>query len=145
MNQSINESMKVGLIEVNTSPSLSSSSPIDKKIKVGMLQGVLNIVGFNPVDRTAYKKAKAKKEKESLMPTEHKSTGQSLVKQMAVKGQLGKEKIGADVLVESMQEEEVNMLQEVEDEFARAAELARWAAAMGGSWVWEWGGFCGEM
>ena len=111
-------------IEVNTSPSLSSSSPIDKKIKCEMLQGVLNIAGFVPVDRKAYKRQKEKREKEALLSSGSGSTGQSLAKQMAVKGQLGKEKVAADVLVESLQEEEVHMLQDVEDEFARAAELA---------------------
>ena len=110
-------------IEVNTSPSLSSSSPIDKKIKCEMLQGVLNIAGFVPVDRKAYKRQKEKREKEALLSSGSGSTGQSLAKQMAVKGQLGKEKVAADVLVESLQEEEVHMLQDVEDEFARAAEL----------------------
>ena len=119
----LDDSLTAWLIEVNTSPSLSSSSPIDKKIKCEMLQGVFNIVGFNPVDRKAYKKQKEKKEADALLRGGS-SSGQSLVKQMAVRGRLGKEKIPADELVESMQEEEVNMLQEVEDEFARAAELA---------------------
>ena len=102
---------------------MSSSSPIDKKIKCEMLQGVFNIVGFNPLDRKAYKKEKEKKEADALLRSGG-GAGQSIVKQMAVRGQLGKEKVGADVLIESMQEDEVNMLQEVEDEFARAAELA---------------------
>eukprot|EP01043_Picozoa_sp_COSAG02_P033661 COSAG02_NODE_2309_length_9170_cov_10.752508_2_plen_785_part_00 len=119
----LDENLTAWLIEVNTSPSLSSSSPIDKKIKVEMLQGVFNIVGFNPVDRKAYKKQKEKREADALLRSGT-SSGQSLVKQMAVRGRLGKEKIPADELVESMQEEEINMLQEVEDEFARAAELA---------------------
>jgi hypothetical protein len=39
-------------------PSLSSSSPIDKKIKLQMMQSALNIVGFVPTDRKAHKKAR---------------------------------------------------------------------------------------
>ena len=52
----------VAQVEVNTSPSLSSSSPLDAKIKLEMMQGALNIVGLTPVDRRAYKREKERKE-----------------------------------------------------------------------------------
>ena len=36
------------LIEVNTSPSMSSSSPIDKQIKSDLLAGAMNVIGPPP-------------------------------------------------------------------------------------------------
>ena len=43
--------LKAWLLEVNISPSLSSSSPLDKKIKTVLICDTLNIVGITPYDR----------------------------------------------------------------------------------------------
>lgn len=47
----IDENLKPWLIEVNTSPSLSSSSPIDKVIKNNVITDLFNMVGFVSYDR----------------------------------------------------------------------------------------------
>jgi hypothetical protein len=43
--------MKPWLLEVNVSPSLSSSSPMDKRIKSHLITNLLNLVGFQISDR----------------------------------------------------------------------------------------------
>jgi tubulin polyglutamylase TTLL4 len=48
--------LKPWLLEVNISPSLSSSSPLDKKIKTVLICDTLNLVGVVPYDRKLYDK-----------------------------------------------------------------------------------------
>jgi tubulin polyglutamylase TTLL4 len=47
----LDEALKPWLLEVNVSPSLSSSSPLDRRIKTTLLCDVFNLVGFIPYDR----------------------------------------------------------------------------------------------
>lgn len=47
----LDHKLKPWLLEVNISPSLSSSSPLDKKIKTVLLCDTLNLVGVHPYDR----------------------------------------------------------------------------------------------
>ena len=42
----LDEKLRPWLLEVNTSPSLSSSSPLDKKIKTTLVCDTFNLVGF---------------------------------------------------------------------------------------------------
>lgn len=44
------------MLEVNVSPSLSSSSPLDKKIKTTLMCDVFNLVGFIPFNRKKIEK-----------------------------------------------------------------------------------------
>merc|ERR1719478_1371043 len=46
----LDEKLKPWLLEVNVSPSLSSSSPLDKRIKTQLVADVLTLVGFRPFD-----------------------------------------------------------------------------------------------
>lgn len=39
------------LLECNVCPSLSSSSPLDKKIKTTLLCDIFNLVGFSPYNK----------------------------------------------------------------------------------------------
>lgn len=48
--------LKPWLIEVNISPSLSSSSPLDKTIKTMLICDTLNLVGIQTYDRQLYAK-----------------------------------------------------------------------------------------
>lgn len=52
----LDNKLKPWLLEVNISPSLSSSSPLDKKIKTVLLCDTLNLIGLHPYDRKAYEK-----------------------------------------------------------------------------------------
>lgn len=44
------------MLEINISPSLSSSSPLDKKIKTTLICDSLNLIGIVPYDRKLYEK-----------------------------------------------------------------------------------------
>jgi len=52
----LDSKLKPWLLEVNISPSLSSSSPLDKKIKTVLICDTLNLVGVFPYDRKQYEK-----------------------------------------------------------------------------------------
>jgi tubulin polyglutamylase TTLL4 len=52
----LDSKLKPWLLEVNISPSLSSSSPLDKKIKTVLMCDTLNLVGVLPYDRKQYDK-----------------------------------------------------------------------------------------
>ena len=52
----LDNKLKPWLLEVNISPSLSSSSPLDKKIKTVLICDTLNLVGVHPYDRKLYEK-----------------------------------------------------------------------------------------
>jgi len=52
----LDHKLKPWLLEVNISPSLSSSSPLDKKIKTMVICDTLNLVGVYPYDRKQYEK-----------------------------------------------------------------------------------------
>lgn len=51
----LDQNLKPWLIEVNTSPSLSSSSPFDKNIKTRLLCDTLTLVGIRPYDKAKFK------------------------------------------------------------------------------------------
>jgi tubulin polyglutamylase TTLL4 len=52
----LDSKLKPWLLEVNISPSLSSSSPLDKKIKTVLICDTLNLIGVYPYDRKLYEK-----------------------------------------------------------------------------------------
>ena len=52
----IDQDLRPWLLEVNISPSLSSSSPLDKVIKTALLTDVFNTVGVVPYDRKKFEK-----------------------------------------------------------------------------------------
>ena len=52
----LDSKLKPWLLGVNISPSLSSSSPLDKKIKTVLICDTLNLVGVFPYDRKQYEK-----------------------------------------------------------------------------------------
>jgi tubulin polyglutamylase TTLL4 len=47
----IDANLKPWLLECNVCPSLSSSSPLDKRIKTCLLSDILNMVGFYPYNK----------------------------------------------------------------------------------------------
>lgn len=52
----IDENLRPWLLEVNVQPSLSSSSPLDKRLKTTLLSDVFNIIGIVPYNRKKYLK-----------------------------------------------------------------------------------------
>ena len=59
----IDAKLRPWLLEVNVSPSLSSSSPLDKQIKTRLLSDTLYLVGFRLIDRKQQELDKAKQNK----------------------------------------------------------------------------------
>lgn len=52
----LDSNLRPHLLEINISPSLSSSSPLDKKIKTMLICDTLNLAGVKPYDRKIYEK-----------------------------------------------------------------------------------------
>ena len=52
----VDDKQKPWILEVNVLPSLSSSSPFDKRIKTMLICDTLNLVGVYPYDRKQYEK-----------------------------------------------------------------------------------------
>ena len=63
----IDQTFRPWLLEVNVSPSLSSSSPMDKYIKTLLLSDTFYLVGFRLFDRKQLEKEKAKIDKQRLL------------------------------------------------------------------------------
>jgi tubulin polyglutamylase TTLL4 len=63
----IDHKFKPWLLEVNVSPSLSSSSPMDKYIKTLLLSDSFYLTGFHIFDRKQLEKEKAKTDKHRLL------------------------------------------------------------------------------
>jgi tubulin polyglutamylase TTLL4 len=63
----IDSKLRPWLLEVNVSPSLSSSSPMDKQIKTLLLSDSLYLTGFRLFDRKKLEQEKAKKDKQRLL------------------------------------------------------------------------------
>lgn len=59
----IDAKLRPWLLEVNVSPSLSSSSPLDKHIKTTLLSDILYLVGFRLIDRKQQELEKNKQNK----------------------------------------------------------------------------------
>lgn len=66
--------LKPWLLEVNISPSLSSSSPLDKKIKTVLICDTLNLVGTYPYDRKQYEKETEQSMKKRLLGLDRQNT-----------------------------------------------------------------------
>ena len=108
----IDEQLKPWLLEVNVLPSLSSSSPFDKIVKTLLVCDVLTLIGIRGYD----------KKKVQNGPEEEKRNGKEL-KSMTLEevgrgggGLTGEEDLTVD---------ELNMLMDHEDEFARKGNFAR--------------------
>ena len=67
----LDSKLKPWLLEVNISPSLSSSSPLDKKIKTVLICDTLNLVGVFPYDRKQYERETEQTMKNRLLGLNH--------------------------------------------------------------------------
>jgi tubulin polyglutamylase TTLL4 len=84
--------LKPWLLEVNISPSLSSSSPLDKKIKTVLICDTLNLVGVFPYDRKQYEKETETYLKKRLLglDRQQKSDFESIMNELVPESYLGK-------------------------------------------------------
>lgn len=70
----LDSKLKPWLVEVNISPSLSSSSPLDKKIKTVLVCDSINLSGVQPYDRIKEEKMIEEGVKNKLMGLEKSKT-----------------------------------------------------------------------
>lgn len=70
----LDNKMKPHLLEINISPSLSSSSPLDKKIKTTLICDTLNLIGVTPYDRKSYDKELENNLKKRLLGLDKQTT-----------------------------------------------------------------------
>lgn len=70
----LDSKLKPWLLEVNISPSLSSSSPLDKKIKTVLICDTLNLVGVTPYDRKSYDKEQEQGTRKRLLGAAYSAT-----------------------------------------------------------------------
>ena len=72
----LDSKLKPWLLEVNISPSLSSSSPLDKKIKTTLICDTLNLIGVYPYDRKQYEKEMESILKKRLLGLDRQAKGE---------------------------------------------------------------------
>ena len=75
----LDSKLKPWLLEVNISPSLSSSSPLDKKIKTMLIVDTLNLVGVFPYDRKQYERETEQTLKKRLLGLDRQQTKEESV------------------------------------------------------------------
>jgi len=76
----LDNKLRPHLLEINISPSLSSSSPLDKKIKTTLITDTLNLIGVMPYDRKSYDREMESVLKKRLLGIEKQSTGLKMQK-----------------------------------------------------------------
>lgn len=75
----IDSTLKAWILEVNVSPSLSSSSPLDKKIKNSLMTDVFHLVGIVPYDPRMHEKFLKEQKEERLLGLQRKSIETSTI------------------------------------------------------------------
>lgn len=121
----LDSKLKPWLLEVNISPSLSSSSPLDKKIKTVLICDTLNLVGVFPYDRKQYEKEAESVLKKRLLGLDKRhddSIEQDLVPDSYLQKlvrQLGKDGDG------SLSEDDLNVIIDFEEEQFRLGNFEK--------------------
>ena len=62
----LDSSYRAWLIEVNTCPSLAADSPLDRRVKNGMLADLMHLIGVVPYDIDMYEKSQEAKRQARL-------------------------------------------------------------------------------
>lgn len=103
----IDQQLKPWILEVNVSPSLNASSPMDKKIKSQLVCQTLELVGFQAYDRKRFKQKQEEEKKERLFGITNRQGTKIRQTLHSFKQQTGVEWISAD---------EKEIIQEAEEE-----------------------------
>ena len=105
--------LRAWLLEVNVLPSLSSSSPMDKKIKNTLLTDVLHLVGFVPFNPKRLAKDEETKKKKRLLGRGEKKEKQKTARELL------------DCSLDDLTDSDIEVLCDFEDEFARRGHFER--------------------
>ena len=117
----LDQHLKAWLIEVNVSPSLSSSSPLDKRIKNKLLCDVFHMVGFTPFSDT---REMQKKNADNLRRLHTRTAGARNRRDAPVNRKRNVLQLTAKTL-DNLSPEDLEMLQEMEEEFSRRSQFTR--------------------
>ena len=113
----LDHTLKPWLLEVNVSPSLSSSSPFDKKVKTMLVCDTMNLVGVTPYDRRRHEREVEEQAKNRLLGLEKSPSKQgSRGCVNDAKNKLSLEKLGED---------DLNLLYDFDEEENRAHNYTR--------------------
>lgn len=114
----IDEHMKPHILEVNCGPSLSLSSPMDRKIKTNLLSDIYTMVGVQPIQRKLLQKEIASLKGENrLEQISAKSTEEAPKRTLADLIKLDK--------LDFLTEEDIHIITDVEEELHRRGNFER--------------------
>ncbi len=115
----LDEALRPWLLEVNVSPSLSSSSPMDKRIKTMLMTDVFHMVGFVPFDAAKAAKAQEAQRKERLLGQAVPRAGRPALPTRTQAADL------AHMQLRDLSAHDIAVICETEDEFARRGHFTR--------------------
>ncbi len=114
----LDANLKPWLLEVNVCPSLSSSSPLDKRIKTMLLIDTLHLVGVQPFDRKKVEKdADTYNKKRLLGLSKCKPLNKTAPKPLHKN--ISEVKNMTEFTEETLTEEDINLLLDSEEEVHR--------------------------
>ena len=111
----LDKKLRPWILEVNTLPSFSSSSPLDKKIKSMLMSDIFHLIGVQPYDKKTHGKIEEQKQKNRLLGLDKQSPirkAQKLNKDLA-------DDIATHLNLDSLNLDEMTMLIEYEEEVSR--------------------------
>lgn len=103
----IDSNLKPWILEVNISPSFSSSSPFDKTLKTKLICDTLTIVGVKPTNHEKYEREEKKKLQTKVLGHEAEET------------KTKEEKNINDISPETLDEEDLNLILDYEEQIRR--------------------------
>lgn len=114
----LDNKLKPWLLEVNISPSLSSSSPLDKKIKTALICDSLNLVGVQPYDRKHYERFAEHEVKNKLLGITKKSHDDAHLSKVIKMVNYNKQN-----MLQSINEDDANVIIDFEEEQIRTGNF----------------------
>ena len=120
----LDKNLKPWLIEVNVSPSLSSSSPLDKRIKNKLLCDVFHLLGFQPFNHKE-EEAEAERFNTNRLHRGHsRKGGKQRAKSASTLKRRNVLKLNASRL-KSLSPDDMEIIAEMEEEYTRKADMER--------------------
>eukprot|EP00656_Telonema_subtile_P023537 TRINITY_DN24_c0_g1_i6.p1 TRINITY_DN24_c0_g1~~TRINITY_DN24_c0_g1_i6.p1 ORF type:complete len:1019 (+),score=215.20 TRINITY_DN24_c0_g1_i6:337-3393(+) len=113
----LDSALKPWLLEVNVFPSLSSSSPLDKVVKHGLMSDVFHLLGLVPFDRNTHRLKQNHKDEACYLPQQRERKWQFTSKSV-----IELEKVALSSISSI---DDLEIIMESEDELRRCGQLCR--------------------
>lgn len=120
----IDENFRPWLLEVNVLPSLSSSSPLDKKIKTTLLADIFNLIGVVPYDRKKYMKEEEDKKSKQFLGLS-KNISKILINQIALHKSKNINNLKSADSFDDLNEDDIELILYTEEENTRRGNFER--------------------